>query len=312
MSNATKSLLGIFVVLLAATVLVKWLGNPSASEAFRKDIMQVDTSAVDRLVIETPASERTIRLRKENSLWRVSENDSEVDYPADNSAVKRAINRLNELEVKAVATRDTAKYTRFKVDSTGTRVSLYDGDRLLSGIYIGAPQFVSRREFNSYVRPEEETAVYTVEGFLGSTFNRELDGWRDKQVWDVEDQDISRIDFLFPADSSYSIERADDRSWISDGDTLESGPVSTIVSRLSSLRASGFVDSLSVDTFGPELYAIQVRLSNGAQKTVRLRLPEPEASQYHAVASEFPYVFTIGKSSWDNSVLKSRDGLLKE
>lgn len=312
MTNATKTLTIIFVSLLVLTGLVKWLGDSTSSQAFRTRLVNVDTARVSKIVIESPTQDRTITLNKKENDWSVLGSSSGETYPADNGSVKRAIQQLNELNVKAVATRDSEKYTRFKVDSTGTRVSLYNNDNLLSDIYVGAPQIVSRQQFNSYVRPADDDAVYTVEGFLGSTFGKDLDGWREKTVWEVDRNTISRIDFLFPADSSYSIERVGENEWISDGDTLSSGSVRSITNRLGSLRAGGFVDSLSVDSFGNELYAIQLQIEGDGQKTLRLKLPEGESANFQAVASDYPYVFTLNKSSFENSVLKPRQELLEE
>jgi len=312
MTNATKSLLIVFVSLLVITGLVKWAGNSSSSEVFQTQIVEVDTAQVNRIVIETPTQNRTITLRRGDPGWSVTGSGSGESYPADAAAVERALGQLNELNVKAVATRDPEKHTRFKVDSTGTRVTLYDEDNELAGLVLGAPQIVSRSEFNSYVRPSDEDAVYTVEGFLGSTFGRDLDGWRDKIVWELDQDRLSRIDFLYPADSSFSIEKAGENNWVSGEDTLQSGPVSRLTSRLATLRAGGFVDSLGTDRFGSELYAIQVRLDNGVQKTLRLKPAGDASNEYRAVATDFPYLFTVNRSSFDSAVLRSRKELTGE
>lgn len=310
MTQATKSLSVIFTVLFAATLLVKLQGGNAASEVFRSAVVSVDTARVNRVIIDRPANGSQVTLRENNGNWTVSNDTGEESFPADGSAIKRAIEQLNGLNVKAVATRDPDKYTRYKADSTGTKVSLYDDDRMLSSLIIGAPQIVSRREFNNYVRRPGDEPVYTVEGFLGPTFNKELNGWRDKTVWDLEESNISRIDFLFPADSSYSLERAGNRHWVTSGDTLDSGATGGMLSRLSTLRASGFVDSLTTEAFGNELYAIQIRLQNGVQKTLRLKAPTRDNTRFHATATDFPFVFTLNKSSFENSVLQSRASLL--
>ncbi|MDX1639104.1 MAG: DUF4340 domain-containing protein, partial [Balneolaceae bacterium] len=228
MTKATKSLSLIFVVLLAITALVKLTDRSGSSEAFRTELVSVDTAQVNRMVIEAPTQNRTLELQRRDNSWQVARSGSQTSYPADKGAVTRAIEQLTELSVQAVATRDPEKYTRFKVDSTGTTVSLYSDESLLSSIVIGAPQIISRSQYNNYVRPVEEEAVYSVEGLISSTFGKDLEGWRDKQVWSVEENRISRIDLLFPADSSYSIERAGPDSWISDGDTLNATAVSRV------------------------------------------------------------------------------------
>ncbi|MFH5882794.1 DUF4340 domain-containing protein [Halalkalibaculum sp. DA3122] len=312
MTQATKSLAIIWVVLLVITGLLKWTDTSSSSEAFRTSLVEVDTAMVDRIEIESPTQNRMISLQRENSSWMVGQSAEEVHYPADENAIKRAIEQLNALNIQAVATRDPQKYTRFKVDSTGTKVSLYDDETLLSSLIIGAPRIISRQQYNNYVRPVEDEAVYAVDRLLSPTFGKDLEGWRNKVVWELEDSQISRIDFLFPADSSYSIQRAGTgNSWVSEGDTLNSSSVSRITSNLGRLRADGFVKDQAPDQFGNERYAIQVQLQNGSRKTLRLKSLDGEPSSYQAVATDFPYTFTLNKSSFDNSVLRAREDLLE-
>lgn len=308
MSNATKSLSAILLVLIAITLLVKWTGNRSSSAAFRSDIMVVDTTRIDRIVIDQKTAGKRVALTRSEGQWSVASGDR--SYEADGDAVQRALSTLNNLQVISVATRDPGKFTRYKVDSTGTRVQLYDGDELLEGLFIGAPQILSRREFNSYVRPLDENTVYAVEGLLGSSFSTSADSWRNKVVWEYQPDEIERIDFLYPADSSFSMRRSGDL-WVSGSDTLATGPVSSITSRLTSLEASAFADTLSTDRFGTERYAIQMQLEGGEQRTLRLKLPDEQSEQYLAAANDYPYLFLLRKRFWDQSILVSRESLIR-
>jgi len=313
MTNATKTLTGIFAALLLITAIVKWGDNRSSSEAFRSKLVRVDTASVNMIVIEKPGN-NALELREEQGIWQVTDSRSENWYEADQNTVGRALDRLNNLNVKAVATRNPDKHTRYKVDSTGTGVSLYnENENLLAGIILGAPNIVSQREYNSYVRPVDENAVYTVEGFLNATFNRDLEAWRNKQVWELDRNRISRVDFLFPGDSSYSVQQVGEYKWISEEDTLKSGPVSTMLDRLSTLQASGFVDSdsLTTENFGSDLYAIHIQLDNGGQKKLRIK-PSENKAEFAVVATDYPYVFTVNKAAWNDVVLNPRRELLKK
>lgn len=312
MTNATKTLLIIFVSLAVLTALVKWTSGPASSEAFRSTIADVNTEQVNHIRIEKPTEDQVILLKEEPSGWTVAKGDGGTAFAADSSLIKRALENIAQLNVRAVATRDPQKFTRYKADSTGIKVSLFNGDELLAGVIIGATQFVSQREFNNYVRPVGEDVVYSVEGFLESSFGRDLSDWREKDVWDIARDNITRVDFLLPADSSYSIERADDeQNWISEGDTLNQTQIHSILRQLSSLRANGFADSLSTSTFGTEQYAIQFQLKEGAGKTIRLKPDDRDDTRFVAVATGYPYVFTLNRSNWENSVLKSREELLE-
>lgn len=308
MTNATRTLLYIFVGLLVLTGLVKWLGGQTASEALRRNPIQVDAERVSRVVITAPDG-RSLELRRETGNWQVSRG-GEVSYEADSAAVAGAIRQLNSLDVVSVATRDTAKFTRYRVDSTGTRVDLYRDRDQLTGLYVGSAGSAGAQS-NSYIRVDGQDAVYAVEG-LSESYSRPLEEWRDKTVWEVDRSRISRVDFIMPADSSYSIERAGAGDWVSGGDTLRSAPVSTVISRLTTLRAGGFVDTLSPDDFGEERFAVQVRLEDGSQRTLRLRPPSEGAAEFHAVASDYPYLFTLNRDTFLREVLRPRSALLRQ
>lgn len=311
MTNATKTLAAILVVLSLLTAAVKWSSGPEASEAFRSTLVSVDTSHVDRLVIEQP-ERPTLTLEKSNRQWNVSGTSSEK-YPADGSAVGLAISRLNNLNVTAVATREPEKFTRYRVDSTGIKVSLYSGEELLNSILVGAPQSGGqKRPLNNYVRLSHEDAVYAVEGLLQSVFTKELDYWRKKMVWKADQSNISQISFSYPADSSFTIEKTEGDDWVSGSDTLSYSAVSPILGKLSTLRVSGFADSLASDDFGMGEYILRVALSGGEQHELRLKESETDTSVYLGTHPGFPYVFSLEKDLWDEQVLKPRSELLQD
>jgi hypothetical protein len=265
---------------------------------------------VNRVIVSNPEEGKKVILKKNSAGWKVS-GAANTAYPADAQQVDEAIKRLTHLQVKSVATRDPDNYARYKTDSTGTKVLLMNGDTQLAGLIIGAPQFVSRREFNSYVRPINDKSVYAVNGFLGSSFSTDVDQWRDKSVWKLKKKQITGIDFKFPADSSYHIKRTENDKWISNGDTLKQSSVRSILNQFSPLRAQSFVDSLSASAFGNQLYTIQLHLKNGSQRTLRLKPIERDSTAFETAASDYPYIFTLNKSTWKNIVLKARDDLLK-
>ncbi|MGM0587850.1 MAG: DUF4340 domain-containing protein [Bacteroidota bacterium] len=311
MTNATKTLSIIFVVLAAVTGLYSWMGKSGSSEGLRAELVTVEPENVNRILIENEGRGYPITLQKEDEQWMVQSREGTTSYPANQQAVESALDELTALNIKALVTRDAQKHARYQVDSTGTDVKLFNGDSQLAHVILGKPQIISRSQFNTYMRLSDENDVYSVEGFLSASFNKDIPNWRDKQIWDLNAQDVQRVDFLFPADSSYSVERAGSDSWISGGDTLNTRSVDNMVSRLTDLRANGFIDDSTPEKFGQEIYAIQVQLSNGMQRTVRVQ-PDPENdNQYRAVANQYPYVFTVSKSSWDNTVLVGRQSLLE-
>ena len=192
-------------------------------------------------------------------------------------------------------------------------MSLFDGKELLASIFIGAPQKGNKRTYNSYVRLADEKTVYAVEGFLTPAFSKPLADWRDKEVWDLEQSKITRVHFKYPADSaSFSIHKTEDQKWVSAGDSLSSLSMNSLLGQLSTVKAEGFIDTLSVEHFEAEDYAIQLQMESGKNYRLRLKNLKADSTAYAAVSPEFDYVFKLNKSSFGDYVLKRRSELLED
>jgi len=312
MTNATKTLGILLLSLLVITGLVKWMSTSGASEAFRTELLQFEPEQVDQIEIDSPNRDNVVKLQKEGQTWKVSSSENDDSYEADSALIDGAISSLNNLNVNAVVSRDTSDFTRFKVDETGTKVSLFSGTSKIGEIIIGSPQVVSRQEFNTYVRPADVNAVYSVEGFLSANVDKNVDGWREKTVWNINRNTVTQIDLKQAEGTSFSIMKAGSNTWTSVGDTLDQSKVDQIVNRVTSLNASGFSDSLSVDQFSDPFYTITLHLDNGVQKSVRFKLTGDEkATRYLVTATDYPYVFTVNKSTYDNTLVGSREELLQ-
>ena len=333
MTNATKTLALFFAATLVLALATTWGGGTTSSAAFQEELFAVDTSAVQAVQVERPNGP-SIRLERTSGGWSVRPSDTSAAYPADPQAVRQALNTLPSLEVATVATRQPDKHPQYGVDSTGTSVTLLGAaDEPLGRLIVGRTRIrrpqsggasqnpVQRRQRRgtpiTYVRAPDRPDVYSIEQSLRSVTSRTVEDWRDKQIWGLARADIQRIDFRYPADSSFTVQRgatsdtatASD-AWVSAGDTLSQSEVSSMLRVLSSPRADGFAESTAPDDFGEALYEVRLRLTDGSRRSLRLR-PAPDAQQYLAVADGFPYVVELQASRWDRSVLRGRSALLK-
>jgi len=309
MTNATKTLGIIFVSLAALFAFTQAIHTSERSEIFQGKLVEVDTAAVDRLQIMTATDTTVINLQKDRASWKLK--TATKNYEADAGKIERALAALNDLSITSVVTRNPEKHSRYKVDSTGTIVTLYEGETKLEEIYIGAPQIIGRQEFNTYVRKQGSDDVFAVEGFLSSRFSTEQDSWRDKNVWNLDENMVTRVDFEFPGDSSFSMIKSGDE-WISDEDTLKSSDANSLLSRLTNVNATGFTGGEG-EIKNP-LYLLNIHLNNGDIRSLYIAPLEDEdnESNYQVSASDYPYIFTVNKSSWDSSVLQGKNALIRE
>ena len=93
----------------------------------------------------------------------------------------------------------------------------------------------------TYVRSDDDDEVYAVEGFLASSINRDASAFRNKQVLKTTAGELSKITFNYPADSSFTIIKNEDK-WMCDGLALDSAKVAQYLSGLRTINASGFTD----------------------------------------------------------------------
>ena len=309
MSSATKTLSLIFAVLLAVSVITGFFGGRTSSEVFTTEITTFDPSQVNRIEIRKPDDDGII-LFKDGGNWMVRTETGNESYPAAGNLAGQTVDQFADLKVKSLVTRDPEKFTRFRVDTTGTEITFMDGESELDKIIVGSPQILSQSEFNTYVRPAGRDEVFSVEGFLNASVNRELDGWRDKTVWNIGQNSITEIAFDYPADSSFVISRAEENKWMAGADSLDESQTNRLLRQVSSLNANGFVNNATVSGFGEALYTLHIRTEAGSEHTLQLKPSSEDDNRYEVTASNYPYVFTVLKSTWDSSVLRSREELL--
>jgi hypothetical protein len=339
MTNATKTLAVLFAATLALAVASSWSWSGSSGASFRTKLLPVDTSAVQAMRI-AQGDGPTVRLQKADDGWTVRPDDAESSYPAQTSSVDRLLNTLPSLPVKAVATRQTDKHPRYGVDSTGTTVTLLgSGDEELGALLVGRTEFRSRNESDgksspmqrmrrqgtniTYVRAPDRPDVYSVEADLESMVTKSVTDWRDKTIWGVAESDIQRVQLTTAgdsaaADTSVRFQRAvpsdtaasPKPTWISNGDTLSTDAVSSVLTTVASPRASGFAEATTPDELSDPIHTVRLTLSDGTKRTLTL-YPDPSSTDtYLATASDYPYVARIQKRRWED-VFKPRSTFLK-
>ena len=338
MTNATQTLAIIFAGTLVLALATSWSWSGSSSAAFQQKLFAVDTSAVETVRIDR-SDGPSIRLNRSDGTWMVSPSDTAATFPADPDAIDDVLRTLPTLEVSAVATRQTDKHARYGVDSTGTLISMLGAeDERLAELRIGRTRI--RRSQNpggrqsrlrrmrqgrgtpiTYVRQPSRPDVYSIETSLRSLTNRTVTDWREKQLWSVGRSNIRSVDVTMPGDTSFTMTRAVSPdstqgsaagdTWLSEGDTLSTSEVSSMLRLLSSPEADGFVANASPETFGATPYTVRLELADGSERSLHLR-PDSSSNQYIATADGFPYVVHLDRNSWDQSVLLHRSALLKE
>lgn len=252
-----KTLILILIALVGIFVLVRLFRTPALESNLKKELVSVDTSKVT-LIKLWPKSENgdEIQLVKGSMRWTINKGDKQ--YNLEQGAANSLLGYLVKLVPQKMATRKKEKWGEFQVGDSSTRVQvLADGD-VLADVRFGRVGFnqnqmqMQQQQYGggggfggafTYVRLEDEDEVYTVDGFLESTFNRGLNDWRDKSLLRIKKDQVTKVSFNYP-DSGFVADKREKKWWI--GDQLaDSTKFNSYLSQLEYKNASSFADDFS-------------------------------------------------------------------
>lgn len=236
-----KLLISVFVVLLALVVIVELMDFRKGNRTFKSDLVEVNAEDVTSIELYPKAvAGKLIRLFRENDVWKV-ESDGKI-YNADAQGASRMIMELNGVKPKSVAATSKERWSQFEVtDSLGTRVKLLSGNNVLADIVIGKFSFAQPNTMTSYVRLTDDKEVYGVDGMLAMTFNRNLNSFRDKTVIKSNKTDWTKLSFSYPADSSFVLEKKDNK-WMIGDMMADSAKVAQYFTRIANLTDGSFAN----------------------------------------------------------------------
>lgn len=238
---SNKIIVAVFVVLLALVVLVEIMDAQKGSRNFKSDLIDVELANVSSIeVYAKVANHERIKLFKENELWKVESGGK--TYNADADAGQRLVSALNNMKAKSIATASKERWEQFEVtDSLGTRVKLFNGNELLADVYVGKFSFSQPRNMTSYVRLAGHKEVYGVDGSLGMSFNRKVDAFRDRTLLDANNTDWKKLEFTYPADSSFILEKVGEH-WMIGETEADSAQVAQYFNKIDRLSDSNFAE----------------------------------------------------------------------
>ncbi|MEZ5104115.1 MAG: DUF4340 domain-containing protein [Draconibacterium sp.] len=240
-----KILLSVFVVLLAIVVLVELMDSRKGNRTFKSDLVEATPEEVTSLEIYPKANNgELVKLYHEGDSWKVESGGKK--YNADGSAAIRMISELDEMKPKSVAATSKESWEQFEVtDSLGTRVKLFNGDKVIADVVVGKFSFQQPRSTTSYVRVSNDKEVYAVDGMLGMSFNRNLNSFRDRTIIKSNKTDWTKLTFSYPSDSSFVLEKKADK-WMIGDMQADSAKVAQYFSRIAGLNDGSFANEKPV------------------------------------------------------------------
>jgi hypothetical protein len=277
MKKNTYILIGIFAVLiLIAVILMNRPGETDISANNSQLLFGIDSVSVDRIMLRSPASRVT--LVKKGSEWFLSE---PMEYRADQSSVAQLIHQSKNLQVKGIVSSNPDKRSIFKVDSTGTAVSIFQNGQEHASFVVGK---TGQSYTETFVRKEQSSDVNLVQGALSWSFNKAAKDWRDKTILNEPTETIKEISYQYTGESFSLVLK--DSVWMIGNSKAKANDVSSLLGTLSNIQADDFVDSTLAPT--PKITAT---ISVG---DVQLRLSEIRGKdKYYVQTSNSPQWFEL-------------------
>ena len=284
---------GVLVILaIAAYIVLRQPGEVSTTGSSEHMLVDYDSSAVDKLEIQSPTA--SITLEKEAGGWMIT---APLKYRADAATVTSAIGTGRKIELTSIVSSNPEKRKLFQVDSTGTQVTVYEKGAKKSAFTIGK---MGTTYTETYVRAYGSNDVYIAKGFLSATFNRTVKDWRDKTIFKTDQSLMRSVRFQY-RDTVFVL-AFQDTVWRIGNDTTVLSSVKSLLGALSNLQADDFIDTTVVLTTPPT-----ASIETGG---TQLRFyATKESGKYLVQASSSPQWFEV--QSWKASqVLKRKKDFL--
>lgn len=256
--KVNNKILGIvFAVLFLLVILLLVFEGGSNERTFREVLVDIDTSAVTEILIYPKSqNHKEVKLFKENNEWHVALPSGKT-AKVTKQRISSLLAQLVAIQPKRLAARDESKWNELQVDSTGSRVKVFEGSKLTADLVIGRFSFQQPRSMNTFVRVYNDKDVYEVEGFLDMTFNQGVNAFRDGTIIKSDFNNWQQLKFNYPADSSFQLTKSGN-NWQVNGIFADSLKTINYLRRLSNLSNNSFVDEIRFDTLASPVYSINI------------------------------------------------------
>ena len=259
MNNKTLGI--IFGILLVVAAFMFFFQSEKNERTFREVLVDIDTSAVTQIIIY-PKSQKPneVKLFKEDGEWKVNLPSGGTAKVTD-QRISSVFSQLLAIKPKQLVARDESKWNELQVDSTGSRVQVYEGSDLSLDLVIGRFSFQQPRSMNTFVRLYNDKDVYEVDGFLDMTFNQGANMFRDGTIINSDYNNWKQIQFVYPADSSFQLEN-NNSNWMINGRKTDSAKTVNYLNRLRSLSNSNFIDNPNINPTTMPTYSLNITTSD--------------------------------------------------
>ena len=206
---------------------------------------------------------------------------------ADSSAVNTLVDKLRDTKMDVLATDDAAK-----AFASGTRVAV------VSVTDAGGNQSIEIRkdkDKNTYAKSTAVTGVFKIGTDGGEAFDKGLDDFRNKKLFDFGFSDPSKVEL------KGVVYAKDGDKWKSGGKTMDNSTVQTLIDKLRDLTATKFADKQG----GEPVFEATVT-SNSGKRTEKVTIRK-QGTQYFAQRENEPSIYELDGATVDALIKAAAD-----
>lgn len=208
MNNKTLAIL--LSVMIIVFVLTKVFRASSRNTNMHTDIFTLDKTQITKIEIHphrTPGE--TVSLEKSSTGWEVVERASRDR--TESGSVQQLLPMLTRVQAARLISRKKSDWNAYGVgDTTGTHVIVYHQSKPLADFWVGDGSSASQTS-TTYLRMQGQNTIYqAAAGYLASSLDKSYDAWRDPSLVRITGSQISKVTFLYPRDTGFTLEKNGD------------------------------------------------------------------------------------------------------
>ena len=245
------------------------------------------SNSVDVDEIQIERSGKSIKIIYFGATWQIMPEG----YRADPDSMDRLLEVITDLELSELVS-VTGNYNRYNLDNPNLiRVSALKGGKITREFDLGK---LSPTYDHTFIKLAGDDRVFQTPGDLIRLFSRAKEDFRDKTVLSFSKDTISRMEARSQSGAITLVKKAgEDPSstgveWqTNDGDAREAGPIESMLTTLSNLKAYSF----DADAMAQGNPIFELTLVGG--KTYTFTVFERQDNYYPARTSQSQYPFTL-------------------
>lgn len=263
-------LLVALIVLAAAAWTFDWSRKRATQPSGRPLFTDLATERIDRIRI-APAEEDTVLLAKRDGSWFV---ESEGGYAAEPDKIEDILEQLPKFYADQVVSTNPENQSIFQVDSTGTRVWIWQDGRQIGDFIVGKP---GSDLLSTYIRPAGSDRVLQVGAYLPSLFQGQKT-WRQERIFSLDQEEIEAYEYSSPTRGELRLVRNEEGAWMLEKPfevPADGSRVPIPLGTFARLRTLDWADTLGPEEAGTAADTTWIRatLADGSIHKLRIGLP---------------------------------------